>query len=80
MHRANQVQSGKFNSELMKKMVLEKRKNNHKFTSGKCMNDAFKYYQNKNEKSKVLNAAAHPLLQKTISKVESKLPEEPQTP
>ena len=27
----------------MKKIVLEKRKNNHKFSQGKCMHETYKY-------------------------------------
>ena len=49
MHKASQIQSTNFNSELMKKIVLEKRKNNHKFTQGKCMNEAFKFFNNKHD-------------------------------
>ena len=47
LHKPEQAQCTKFNSELMKKIVCEKRRNNDKFQDGKCMNDVFKFYPNR---------------------------------
>ena len=44
LHVADSLQCKRFNGELMKRMVSDKRKNNHKFQDGKCMNEAFKYF------------------------------------
>lgn len=44
LHKPEPSQCMKFNSELMKKIVFEKRRNNHKFQDGKCMHDAFKFF------------------------------------
>lgn len=49
LHRPEQSQCNKFNSELMKKIVCEKRRNNDKFQDGKCMHDVFRYYPNRQQ-------------------------------
>lgn len=49
LHRPEQSQCTKFNSELMKKIVCEKRRNNDKFQDGKCMHDVFKYYPSRHD-------------------------------
>ena len=43
-HLPDQAQCKQVNSELMKKIVMEKRKNNIKFKDGNCMNDIFRFY------------------------------------
>ena len=44
LHQPDPTQCKKFNSELMKKIVFEKRRNNNKFPDGKCMHEAFKFF------------------------------------
>ena len=51
LHRPDGAQCKQVNGELMKKIVMEKMKNNLKFKDGKCMNELFRYYPNRHELS-----------------------------
>uniref|UniRef100_A0A7S3CNJ6 Uncharacterized protein n=1 Tax=Strombidium rassoulzadegani TaxID=1082188 RepID=A0A7S3CNJ6_9SPIT len=44
LHEPDEVQCTRFNQQLMRKLVVEKKRRNPKFIDSKLMNDVFKFY------------------------------------
>ena len=45
LHKADAQQCKKFNEQLMKKIIVEKKKKNSKFVDSKMMDECFKFYR-----------------------------------